>query len=388
MISGRDFIVLADDWNGLPTSTIHLFRRISQSNRVFWFNMVNRMPRLTWKDAKKAASVVIDWVKRSPRANGRSNGYDSSPSPGLNVVTPFMVPWFKPAVRRLNCISITRTFKRLCRRYEIHAPIVFAVFPSAADFVKAVDPALKIYYCYDEFLEYPGFNVPDWRAMENDLLDSVDALVVTSRDLESKNRRSCPSLYLPHGVDFEHFNQAAIDSVPISRMENIPKPIVGFFGLISEWVDLKLLATLSRAFPDVSFVLIGKSEIDTEALAECPNLYRLGLVPYDDLPQYANYFDVALIPFVNSKLTVAVNPLKLMEYFALGLPVVGTRLPELEAMDGPIYLAATEAEFCERLREILADNSPSEAAAAVGVARQNNWDQRVEELSDFIDGLS
>ena len=387
MITGRDFIVLSDDWNGLPTSTMHLVRCLSKHNRVFWLNMVNRMPGLSWEDAKKAARMALRWGGRPTNVNGSSDENALDGSHGLHVTTPFMIPWFKPMIRRLNRRSLLHTFTDLTQRYDIENPILFTVFPPAADFVKAVSPALKIYYCYDDFLEYPGFNVADWRAMENELLGNTDALVVTSRDLERKNRNSCPTFYLPHGVDFEHFSQPTAEPVAVPPMEDIPRPIVGFFGLISEWVDLKLLVTLSKTFPDTSFVLIGKSEIDTSLLANCPNMHCLGLVPYKDLPQYAKYFDIALIPFVKSKLTEAVNPLKLMEYYALGLPVLATRLPELEGIGGPIHLASTEAEFCSTLREMLADDSCLNGTRAFETARRNTWEHRAEELSAFIESL-
>src|SRR5262249_31079558 len=142
----------------------------------------------------------------------------------LHITTPMMVPWFKPSVRRLNQISLLHRYQRLSKAYKIRDPILFAVLPSAADFMEAAGPALKIYYCCDDFTEYPGFNRNHWRAMENDLLDVVDALVVTSRDLEQKNVRSCPMLYLPHGVNLAHFHQAHVDSISIPQMESIPRP--------------------------------------------------------------------------------------------------------------------------------------------------------------------
>lgn len=389
MITGRDFVVLSDDWNGLPTSTIHLFRRISRHNRVFWFRMLNRMPKPTWTDAKKGMAIVRAWGGYLAGKNRRSNArLRSAATEDPYLVNPLMIPWFKRPVRRFNRGSLLRSYERLREQHQIQDPIVFSVFPSAADFVEAVDPALKIYYCYDEFLKYPGFNPADWLEMENNLLDNVDALVVTSRDLEKKNRQSCPSLYLPHGVDFGHFNQAMNHAEPILRMQSIRRPIVGFFGLISEWVDLKLIAALAGKFPDVSFVLIGASEINLGALADCPNVHCLGLVPYANLPRYARYFDIAWIPFVANTLTKAVNPLKLLEYYALGLPVLATRLPELEGIGGPIRLASTEAEFCESLHDLLDTDLQAESDRAVEVAKHNTWEQRVQDLGAFIESLS
>jgi glycosyltransferase involved in cell wall biosynthesis len=387
MISGRDFIVLSDDWSGLPTSTMHLFRIISQRNRVFWFNLVNRMPAATMSDLKRVASFARRW-SRVGGSDPRSSGVGANNYPeNLRVVTPFMLPWFKQPVRQFNRVVLGHAYRRMVSRFQIEEPIAVAVFPPAVDFLRSVDAAHKIYYCYDDFLEYPGFNVNDWRVMEAELLDHVDAVVVTAQELKQKCRRPCPTLHLPHGVDFEHFHRATVECREVPQMQEIRRPIAGFFGLISEWVDLGLIAWLSKRHPDISFVLIGKSEIPTTVLDGCPNVHLLGFVPYQDLPAYARHFDVGLIPFVCNKLTEAVNPLKLMEYFAIGLPVVATRLPELESIEGPLQLADTREQFSHLIVQAL--NSPKEQtrSAALAAAGNNTWEHRVEELGTFIHQL-
>lgn len=388
MIRGRDFVVLSDDWRGLPTSTMHLFRIIARQNRVFWFNLANRMPQLNLADARKAAQFAVRWGWPFACPTAPSGIGDNNHPQNLHVTTPLMIPWFKAPLRRLNQKSLVRSYERLKKIHKIQNPIHFAVFPSAADFMQVAGSGLKVYYCYDDFLEYPGFNPTDWQAMENDLLDAVDALVVTSRDLEKKNRRSCPMLYLPHGVDLAHFQQARSVPVSVPQMEAMPRPIVGFFGLISQWVDLRLIAALGNLHPDVSFVLLGKSEVDLAPLAHCKNVYHLGFVPYKELPAYAKYFDIAMIPFVKNRLTEAVNPLKLMEYFALGLPVLATRLSELESINGPLRLASTEAEFSSHLQQMLQDKSCWNGNCALEVAQANTWETRVEELSTFLESVS
>src|SRR5262249_14366028 len=156
--------------------------------------------------------------------------------------------------------------------------------------------------------------------MEAELLQAVDGLVVTSRPLARKRRNGCPLLHLPHGVDFDHFHEALVHSPPVPALESLSRPIVGFFGLISAWVDLELIAYLSEQIPPASFVLLGRADVDLGPLAHRPNVHHLGLIPYAELPGYARYFDIGLIPFVLNQLTRAVNPLKLLEYFALGLP--------------------------------------------------------------------
>ena len=387
MITGRDFVVLCDDWNGSPTSAIHLFNRISQRNRVFWVNTINRMPRLTRRDGEKVVRFVRRWCGQSIGAAKRGVESELTNSHGLHITSPPMIPRFSPLVRRLNRKMLLRSYNRLSVRYHIRDPILVAVYPSAVDLVTALDVHPKIYYCLDDWPELPGFNPDHWRTMENLLLDDVDGLVVTSRHLGRKKGRTFPSLHLPHGVDFQHFGQNANGLAAVPQLDEIKRPIVGFFGVIGKWVDIELIATLSKTLPDVSFVVIGGADVDTTAIMDRPNVYCLGPIPYAELPRYARYFNVGLIPFVTNELTRAVNPLKLMEYYALGLPVLATRLPELEEVAGPVYLASTQAEFCAQLKKILASGPHSRSSEAIEVARQNTWDQRVEDLSMFVEDL-
>jgi glycosyltransferase involved in cell wall biosynthesis len=385
MISGRDFVVLSDDWNGLPTSAIHLFRRLAQRNRVFWFNTIGRLPRLTQLDAGKVLRTLGAWVRCRKPGGPEPAGREEA---GVHVVSPVMVPWFKPWVRRFNRRSLLRQYEKLCARHRITDPILVTTFPYAVDFMRAVPRALKIYYCVDDFLDYPGVNHIDWADMEAGLLEAIDGLIVTSRDLARKQVNSCPVLHLPHGVDFDHFHEALGKSPPVPALEPLPRPIVGFFGLVSQWVDLGLVGYLSEQFADASFVLIGREDVDVGPLAGGPNVHRLGFVPYAELPGYARYFDVGLIPFVLNQLTRAVNPLKLLEYFALGLPVVSTRLPELEGVEGPLRLAVSRAEFRDALAEILHGGDGFEPEDAFAAARANTWDDRVEQLSEFLEHLA
>src|SRR5262249_16794035 len=154
-------------------------------------------------------------------------------------------------------------------------------------------------------------------------------------------------------VDFDHFAGSAERAEVVPTLERLPRPIVGFFGLLGPWFDRELVIHLSENFPELSFVLIGRADIDLARLAGQPNVHHLGFVPYEELAGYAGYFDVGLIPYLLTPFTRAINPLKLLEYFALGLPVVATRLPELETIAGPVHLALTRDEFVEALRAAL-----------------------------------
>ena len=120
---------------------------------------------------------------------------------------------------------------------------------------------------------------------------------------------------------------------------------MGFFGLIRDWVDLDLLADVARRRPDWHLVLIGDSTIELALYQGLANMHFLGRKPYADLPAYCKEFDAGLVPFKINELTKAVNPIKLREYLAAGLPVVSTPLPEVKACGPWVRIAADAEEF-------------------------------------------
>src|SRR5439155_2065470 len=107
-------------------------------------------------------------------ALGRRQASANALPDGIHLVNPIMVPWFKPLVRRFNSFSLRRRYRKLCARHAIVDPIVLTTFPYGVDFLKAVPDATRVYYCVDDFLDYPGVNHADWARMEAELLDAVD----------------------------------------------------------------------------------------------------------------------------------------------------------------------------------------------------------------------
>jgi hypothetical protein len=94
------------------------------------------------------------------------------------------------------------------------------------------------------------------------------------------------------------------DIVIPTDIVSLPHPVIGFFGLIADWVDVELLASVAKRFSSGSLVLLGNSTTDTSLLQQFPNVFLLGRMPYNDLPGYCKGFDVALMPFRINELTL------------------------------------------------------------------------------------
>lgn len=183
----------------------------------------------------------------------------------------------------------------------------------------------------------------------------------------------------------EHFRKACSAETTIpEEIAALKKPVIGFHGLVADWVDLKLMRFLALARPEWSFVFVGKLDTDTSVLQGLPDVHLLGRKDYEQLPAYCKGFDIAVLPFAINELTLAANPLKLREYLAAGLPVVSTAIPEAERLGGLIRIAHTPEEFLQQLDHLLAQG---QRGPKLTISRQmdcESWDSKVAELSRLV----
>ena len=155
---------------------------------------------------------------------------------------------------------------------------------------------------------------------------------------------------------------------------------------MSTQCDVALLSRLARTFPDASLVLVGPVALSEEQLLQVrqPNVHLLGVRSYDALPGYVQHFDVGIIPYVLSPWTVAVDPLKLLEYLAAGLPVVCTAIPEAAKYADTIAVANDADGFVAAVREALAADRAAARARGQALARRHTWERRADALLDLI----
>ena len=121
-------------------------------------------------------------------------------------------------------------------------------------------------------------------------------------------------------------------------------PVALFWGVIDRRLDLAFLRELVRRFNGGRVVLIGPEQNPDPALSELP-VKRIGPVAYEDLPSYASLADVLIMPYQNIPVTQAMQPLKLKEYLATGLPVVARDLPATREWSDCLDVAASAESF-------------------------------------------
>jgi glycosyltransferase involved in cell wall biosynthesis len=377
VLEGTSIICFAHDWHGDPTSKTHIMRILARKNTILWVNSIGmRRPTASRSDLRRLGAKLRSGLSACREVE-----------PGIFVLNPLVLPlagisW----ADRLNGALLATHLRLLCRRLGMKRRILWTFLPTVHRLLGRVGEEVVIYHCVDEYSAFSGVPREALIRMEQDLVRRADVVLTSSAQLCEERRPLNPSThFVSHGVDVAHFSRALDPSAEVpDDARGLPGPVVGFFGLIADWVDVELLRVMALARPSWSIVLVGKVATDILPLRGLPNVHLLGQKPYSMLPQYCRAFDVGIIPFRTNALTVRANPLKLREYLAAGLPVVATALPEVARYAGLVHLADGAEAFIAGVEAALGERTEALARRRMEAMRSEGWTARVEEMSVII----
>ena len=255
-----------------------------------------------------------------------------------------------------------------------------------------VRESLLVYDCLDDYAQY-GWETNPAKVLEreHELVQRANVIFATSRVLYDKMQAQHNHVYyFPNAVDFSFFNQATVAPTPIApALANIPRPIVGFMGHLTAWYDFALLRSVIQARSDWSFVFIGwtDSRAELEAIRQMPNVHFLGTQEFEELPSFLKGFDAAIMPYQTGMIAQAVNPDKMYQYMAAGVPVVSTPIPEVFPFSEVIELASDSDGFIRALETCLFQDNRARIARQIAIARGETWDKRVGRQLAVIEEL-
>ena len=274
--------------------------------------------------------------------------------------------------------------------------VVWFYTPMALPLVSDLQPRAVVYDCMDELAAFK--DAPrQLRQREAALMKRADVVLAGGPALyEAKAGLHRNVHCLPSAVDAAHFSPARLADDRGGHAEavahlhgDIPRPRMGFYGVIDERLDIALLERLADAHPDWQLVMVGPVvKIDPALLPQRPNVHWLGMQTYDRLPHLAASWDVCLLPFALNDSTRFISPTKTLEYMAAGKPVVSTAVRDVSVLYGDVVRVAEDhAAFIAACEAALAE-TPTEARErlrhmAQTVARYS-WDKTADAIRNLI----
>ena len=375
-----EFCILyfGNDWNAENrTSSHHIAQRLGAQFPLLYIDTPGlRAPQATGRDFRKLFRKLSSAVEL-PRAIG----------PHMWVMTMPQIPFRNlPGAAAMNRIASSAMVRRAARHLGFRNPVYWFVVPHASVVLGRRREEFVVYYCIDDFAAFPGVDAVSVQRMDDELSARADQLFVASaRLLPGKQKLNTTATLSPHGVDVDLFAKAMdpATETPL-EVQALRKPVIGYFGVLGDWIDIELMEYCARNRPEWTFLFIGRISTEVANLRSLPNTVFIPPQPYASLPGWAKAFDAAVIPYRLTQQVLNSNPLKLREYLATGKPIVTVRAPEIEKFSDVLPLAGNREEFLAQLDTAIQDRSATSRQARLNSIRGQSWDDRVEAVIEIV----
>jgi glycosyltransferase involved in cell wall biosynthesis len=369
-----------DVWDGNPHSRHHLMRRFADRGWNVLFVEGIAMRGVVGRDRSELRRIAAKL--RAPIGS-------RTVAERLHVMRPFPIP---PAGRLGSAVQLGTLAVQLRTAGRRHGltgrnAAWFSV-PVVAPLRGHLGERGSILYYQDRYEAFSHVNPPMLRRHLASLARGCEVSVATAVELAHDLRAlgAAPTI-VPHGVDIHRF--ASDDVSAPSLLEDLPRPLVGYVGLLDDYLAFDHLLAVADKMVDGTLVLVGPANVDVSDLERHPRIRLLGPQPYGDIPAYLQAFACCLVPFAINDLTVGVNPIKLREYLAAGRPVVSTLMPEVEKYADVVALADGPAHFAESVLAQLSPEADTVRARASRRARvgAESWDAVADRIEPLLRSL-
>ena len=374
----------SDWWAMNPSCTTHIMSHLAPANRVLYINPFSSdLLGSTGAGRRRGIRARVSRKLRSLTQGLKT------PAENLHVFSPLFLPiQGRPLVDGLNNLGLRSQIKGLCSRLVFDSPILWLENARAADTIAWFDPKLVVYHVSDLFAndKYTS-NHRKQQAREVRMSSASDLLICVSRELYELKRHQRDNVhYLPHGVDFELFREAAERKEALPEVARIPRPIAGYFGTMTSYNDIEMMTYCARNLPHVSFVFAGQVTAgDYSELSSLKNVHLLGRLPYEKIPRLCAGFDVCMLQWKMSEWIRHCNPLKMLEYMASGNPVVSVEINEAKQYADVISIAGNKEEFCREIEWELHNDTQERRARRIEIAASHSWSHHLERLSELVE---
>ena len=338
-----------------------------------------------------------EFIKKKELYAKNSDGLLGTEIPNLQIlITPLLLSinflpegFFYRLLLKYNEAVIAKRINNIIEKQEIKDFIFINSFniyyPNIG---KLIPSKLNVYHCVDPIII--DFDKKHGVKSEQIIIENSDLVICTSKQLYKEKKEYHPHTYfIPNAADISHSKKARQVKTRIhTKLKEIKKPIIGYFGNIERRIDYHLLDEVFQVNLDKNFVLVGPytKEFIPDNWFTATNIYLLGQVPFSEMPSILKGFDVAIIPFKKDQVSNTIFPLKLFEYLGSGKPVVSTDFnPDLKDFThNTVKYCSKAKEFSEAINDALENDSLEKTDNRIAIAEENTWEKRMKEFSDLL----
>ncbi len=374
---GKDIVcVTMTTWEGDYMKTIvHMMTQLATSHRVLFVDYPFTVKDVATTLLGKSQAPVKRMLGISNRLRTLDNGI-------YHLTLPPILPinWINQvnSYQKINHWQsgiIQNSLKWAMDELNFEAPIVINAFNPIVGLPLAgkLNESKLIYYCYDEIraAQWCGKHGGN---MEDQFLEKVDEVIVTSEGLFDSKSKKHPSVSLvKNGVDFNLFHEAY-------HPQTKARKTIGYIGSVDFRLDYDLISYLVKELPEYDFHFVGRIMEYNQAmkLDLLPNIQFFGAQQPKDITKFMREFDMGIIPFAKNEFTKNIYPLKINEYLSAGLPVISSDFASLKDFESLISIATSKEEFVQAIRLEGDSNSSDKELQRIDAARQNDWSTRAK----------
>lgn len=350
---------------------------------------------LRWNFVFQRPQHLLMRFMRSHRVYYVEEPMFDSPVDKLEVTRPaenlwVVVPHLREGLKEEEAIAIQ---KELLANFFIENDVTQYFFwyytPMALPISEHFNPSMIVYDCMDELSAFK-FAPQSLKDREKELLRKADLVFTGGYSLYEAKKNRHPDVHaFPSSIDAEHFAKARLYTIDPPDQENIPRPRIGYFGVIDERMDLSLVEGIARRKPEWHIVMVGPvAKISPDTLPKLPNIHYLGMKSYNELPAYISGWDIAMLPFAHNEATRYISPTKTPEYLAAGKPVISTPIIDVlrqYGRNGLVNIAGTPEEFVRVASLELENNDREDWLEQVDeFMSHNSWDKTWQRMMYFV----
>lgn len=368
-------LVFSDDWGRHPSSCQHLISHLTSHRQVVWINTIGtRLPRWDWQTVKRIAEKAKQWIA--------ANAGSERPV----VRSPFMWPSFRSRfARSSNRRLLLRAIKSILKVLP-GPPIVVTTLPVVTDLVGAFPAKRWVYYCVDDYSQWPGYDGATLASLEQELIPKVDDVIAVSETLATHiGRMGKSAKLLTHGVDLERWCLPGSTDIP-PEFAGLTPPFIVFWGVIDRRMDLEYVRQLSSSLTTGTIILFGPLDQPDPELFQLPRVAVRPALPFARLPGVAAAADCLIMPYADLPVTRAIQPLKLKEYLATGKPAVVRDLPATREWADACDVCDSADAFTGAVKRAIESGLPDSQNVARQRLTAESWAAKAKQFEGWIDG--